>query len=162
VPPCTTEHAGEPCSCLGQECDPADACDRLLVCATSDPTHGGICPISRRAYKEDIQYLDAAEQQRLHDELLKFRLATYRYKTGDASPATHLGFIIDDVGSGPAVAADGDHVDLYGYASMAVAAVQTQAREIAQLRREIEGLKAALNDSRSQDTDAGAVCEASP
>jgi len=42
------------------------------------------------------------------------------------------------------VAEGGDAVDLYGYASMAVAAVQTQAREIAALQREVGSLRAAI------------------
>jgi hypothetical protein len=39
------------------------------------------------------------------------------------------------------VAADGEHVDLYGYISMAVAALQVQAQEIAALRAEVKALK---------------------
>lgn len=42
------------------------------------------------------------------------------------------------------MAEGGDAVDLYGYASMAVAAVQTQAREIAALQREVGSLRAAI------------------
>ena len=58
-----------------------------------------------------------------------------------ASPATHLGFIIDDVEPSPSVAENGNTVDLYGYASMAVAAVQTQAREIAELKAAVTSLQ---------------------
>jgi hypothetical protein len=46
VPPCSaTQVVGAACTCLGQECDPGDVCNRLLECATSDPTHGGVCPL---------------------------------------------------------------------------------------------------------------------
>jgi hypothetical protein len=46
IPPCTTTQVvGAACDCLGQECDPGDPCNRLLECATSDPTHGGMCPL---------------------------------------------------------------------------------------------------------------------
>jgi hypothetical protein len=46
VLPCAaSQQAGAACTCLGQECDPGDACNRLLECATSDPTHGGVCPL---------------------------------------------------------------------------------------------------------------------
>ena len=154
VPACTTEHAGDPCTCLGATCDPGDPCNRLLECATSDPTHGGLCPISRRSYKQNIEYLGAADLQRLHDELLKFRLASYQYDLPGASPAPHLGFIIDDVEPSPSVAANGDTVDLYGYTSMAVAAVQTQAREIDALKQEVEALRAQIA------TIAGGPCGA--
>ena len=99
---------------------------------------------SRQRYKKNIEYLGAADLQRLHDELLKFHLASYQYNTPGASPATHLGFIIDDVTPSPSVAANGDTVDLYGYTSMAVAAVQTQAHEIETLKREVESLRAQI------------------
>jgi hypothetical protein len=102
---------------------------------------GNLCPISRRAAKRDIEYLDDAKLQRLHDELLRYRLSTYHYRVDPDGQPRHLGFIIDDVGAGPSVAGDGEHVDLYGYASMAVAALQVQAREIAALRREVRALE---------------------
>jgi len=103
-----------------------------------------MCPISRRAYKTNIEYLSAEDLTRLHDALLKFHLASYQYAIPGASPASHLGFIIDDVTPSPSVAEGGDTVDLYGYASMAVAAVQTQAREIAALQHEVESLRASI------------------
>lgn len=148
VPACTTEQAGKACSCLGAECDPDDACNRLLECATSDPTHGGLCPISRRRYKQNIHYLGAQEVKRLHDALINFHLASYQYNMPWAPTDTHLGFIIDDVEPSPSVAPNGDTVDLYGYTSMAVAAVQEQAREIDQLRREVESLRHELQEAR--------------
>src|SRR5262245_38084593 len=37
---------------------------------------------------------------------------------------------LPDLGESPAAAADADHVDLYGYASMAVGAIQAQERRI--------------------------------
>jgi hypothetical protein len=100
---------------------------------------GNVCPVSRRAYKQDIEYLDEPSLRALHDELVGMRLSTWRYRNDPVSQ--HLGFIIDDVGSGPAVASDGEHVDLYGYISMAVAALQVQAREIEALRAEVKALK---------------------
>jgi hypothetical protein len=100
---------------------------------------GNVCPISRRVYKDNIEYLDEPSLRALHDQLLQYRLSTWRYRTDPAHQ--HLGFIIDDVGAGPAVAPDGEHVDLYGYVSMAVAALQVQAREIAALRAELRALK---------------------
>jgi hypothetical protein len=150
VPLCTTQQVGAACACLGEECDPSDPCNRLLECATSDPTHGGLCPISRRRYKQNIEYLSAEDVKRLHDAVLNFHLASYQYNVPGASAATHLGFIIDDVEPSPAVAASsGDTVDLYGYASMAVAAVQEQAREIDELTREVRLLERELHAARS-------------
>ena len=148
VPACTTEQVGDPCACLGAECDPGDACDRLLECATSDPTHGEMCPISRRRYKTNIQYLSAQDVKRLHDALLTFRLASYQYNLPGTPADPHLGFIIDDVAPSPSVAPNGDTVDLYGYASMAVAAVQEQAREIDQLTRQVASLRQELKEIR--------------
>ena len=53
----------------------------------------------------------------------------------------HLGFLIDGHESLACVDPERDQVDLYGYASMAVAALQVQAREIEQLRAELAALK---------------------
>ena len=77
-----------------------------------------------------------------------FRLASYQYNVPGAPADTHLGFIIDDVEPSPSVAPNGDTVDLYGYTSMAVAAVQEQAREIDQLKREVASLRHELTASR--------------
>ena len=72
---------------------------------------------------------------------MSFRLATYRYKSESAQDRGHLGFIIDDVAPSAAVMASGERVDMYGYQTMAVAALQVQARQIAQLQRRIEQLE---------------------
>jgi hypothetical protein len=106
-----------------------------------------MCPISRRAAKRDIRYLDADDRRHLADQVLSLRLATYRYREPLPSAASHLGFVIDDVaGPSPSIASDGDHVDLYGYTSMAVAAIQQQAAEIAALRAEVASLRARLSE----------------
>jgi hypothetical protein len=75
------------------------------------------------------------------DEALHIRLATYRYRpeAGDPAP-THLGFVIEDDPASPAVTPDRQHVDLYGYVSMAVATIQEQAREIDALRARVDAL----------------------
>ena len=136
------ETPGASCAPEGVSCDPGDLCNRLLVCAPSDPTHGGLCPISRRRAKEHIRYLGEQDVKRLHDELMRFRLATFRYR-GNAS-RTQLGFIIDDMEPSLSVDPVRDMVDLYAYTSMAVAALQTQAREIEALRNEVETLRRGL------------------
>jgi len=96
---------------------------------------------SRRAYKKNVQYLSDTDVKRLHDALLAFRLASWQYTMPGASPTTHLGFIIDDVEPSPSIAETGNAVDLYGYASMAVAAVKTQAREIDELKAAVASLQ---------------------
>jgi hypothetical protein len=151
IPACTTEKVGDACTTAGEKCDPNDECDVRLVCATSDPTmQPGGCPISRAKYKRDIRYLDAAERDRVRDELMKVNLATYRYRaTGEHGPL-QLGFIIDDVGASPSVNADGETVNLYGYTSMAVAALQSQEKEIADLRAEVAALKARLDGKQHE------------
>ncbi|HSV06275.1 MAG TPA: tail fiber domain-containing protein [Candidatus Binatus sp.] len=149
IPPCGPgETPGTACSPEGKTCDPGSFCNQLLRCATSDPTHGGMCPISRARYKKDVRYLGPEDVRRLHDELMKFPLATYRYK-GDAC-REHLGFIIEDVEPSLSVDAPDDIVDLYGYTSMAVAALQVQARQLAALEREVAALKRELARRRAQ------------
>lgn len=141
APVCTTQRAGKPCTPFGEECDPGVGCGVLLLCTDQDPTRNG-CPISLRAYKHDVGYLSDAEVERMRDALLRLKLATYQYNGETPSAPPHLGFIIDDVGPSPAVAADGTRVDLYGYTTMAVAAIQAQAKEIAELQQAVRHLRA--------------------
>jgi hypothetical protein len=137
VPPCTPEQkSGAACAAPGISCDPFDSCNALLVCSANELAIN--CPISQRAAKERIEYLDAGAAQRVHDELMRYPLATWRYKQG--TDDRHLGFIIEDVTPSAAITGDGAHVDLYSYTSMAVAALQVQAREIAKLRRQVDRL----------------------
>jgi hypothetical protein len=150
VPPCSFEDPGEACRPEGARCDPVDDCNRLLICAVSDPAaQPGGCPVSSARFKRDIEYLGDAELRRLHAELRRFRLASYRYRAMGPADRTHLGFIIEDVGKSAAVDADHDRVDLYGYASMAVAALQVQARQIEALQAEVSALR--------EELDAGAL-----
>lgn len=152
-PVCDTEVEGDPCTPEGAGCDLQAACNVELVCATSDPKAGeGGCPISLRAAKTEIRYVDDPGAVALHDALMRVRLADYRYKTEPAGARHHLGFLIDDQPAGsPAVLPSGERVDLYGYTSMAVAALQVQeARlaaqeaELAAQREQIRALEARL------------------
>ena len=127
----------------GRRCDPHDACNALYICDDVDPTAGG-CPISLRSAKSGIDYVDPAERQALHDALMDFNLATYRYRADGATGPQHLGFIIDDVAPSPAIAASGQRVDLYAYASMAVAALQVQQEQIETLQAQLQQLQAQL------------------
>ena len=127
VPLCTTEALGATCATEGEECDPQDDCNALLRCTTEDPTaQTGGCPISRARYKRDIHYLSAEERSSMAHQALTTKLATWSYRWDPAAHPAHLGFVIDDQEGSPAVTADGDHVDLYGYTSLALAGVQTQ------------------------------------
>lgn len=145
IPACSAERPGDACPAVGSSCDPTDACNRLIVCATSDPAQQPVgCPISRARFKRDIEYLSQADLARLHDELRGMRLATYRYRAAGPPDRTHLGFIIEDVEPSLAVDRERDMVDLYGYASMAVAALQVQAKQIESLEREVAALRREL------------------
>jgi hypothetical protein len=99
--------------------------------------------VSRREFKRDIRELDRDEIERIYFELRDVKLTTYQYKTDPAASPRRLGFIIDDTKSPYPVNADGTSVNLYGYVSMAVAAIQSQSREIAALRAEVARLKRA-------------------
>ena len=125
--------AGETCSSslggvgvCGQRCCGGDA---------------GTCPISRRIYKRDIETLDDEALGRIYVELKQIQLTTYQYKNDPAATPRRLGFIIDDTKTSYPINADGASVNLYGYVSMAVAAIQIQSREIAALRAEVARLK---------------------
>lgn len=155
APACGAEQEGESCSRGATACDPGLGCGVNLVCAASDPrlSPGG-CPISRRRFKQDITALSAAERRRLSEELLRLPLVTYRYRGQDTEP--QLGFVIEDVEPSYAVDAPRDQVNLYGYASMAVLALQEQQRTIAEQERRlseqarrIEALDRQLNSLQS-------------
>jgi hypothetical protein len=96
--------------------------------------------------------VESAELQKLHDETLSMRLATYRYKGPFIDPkdpaAKHLGFIIEDQPQSLSVDRLHDRVDLYGYMSMAVATMQVQEKEIAELRKELSAVKATCQKPR--------------
>jgi hypothetical protein len=149
VTTCSTEVPGAPCSTPGVTCDPGNDCNARLVCAASDPTRQpGGCPISRARYKHDIRYLPEADLKRVHDDLVSMPIATWRYDHEGEAGREHLGFIIDDNPASPAVAAGENHVDLYGYASMAVAAIQVQEKQIVALQRELAALREELAAER--------------
>jgi hypothetical protein len=146
---CADEAEGAVCAEAGAECDLQTDCNTRLVCAVEDPKLGeGGCPISRKRHKRDVHYLDAAEVEAVRRDVAAMPLATWRYL--DAPPASRprLGFLIDDRPELPAVALDGEHVDLYGLASMAIAAVQAQERELAALRARTSALEAELKALR--------------
>jgi hypothetical protein len=88
-----------------------------------------------------VTYVDEREAERLRDELMQTRLATYRYRH-EGGQQRHLGFIIEDMPPGsPAVLSSRERVDLYGFVSMTVAALQQQQKELDGLRKELAQLK---------------------
>jgi len=146
---CTTETIGQRCGSEGTQCDPENGCNQLLLCSRKDPREGGsACPISRASYKKDIHFLTGDELEAYRDELLALPLATYRYRQAPPDSRLHLGFRIDGHESLACVEPERDQVDLYGYASMAVAALKVQAREIDELKKEVADLRMRL-DSRN-------------
>ncbi len=147
VTPCTTEQANTACTTTGAECDPGNDCNSYLLCTNTDPKSGtGGCPISRARYKQDIRYLGGTDLQKYHDELLQLRLAKYRYR---AHPERErIGFLLDDNELSVAADPERDMVDLYGYTSLAVAALKVQAKEIDDLRTQLADIKTQLKKLR--------------
>jgi len=135
-------------ACGSSVCKKDQTCCSGVPFPTPTCVEGTMCPISQRQHKKDIAYLSEMDRQQLNDELMSFRLATYRYKSEAPADREHLGFIIDDVAPSAAVLQSGERVDMYGYQTMAVAALQTQAAEMAKLRREVEDLKASCAKKR--------------
>jgi hypothetical protein len=143
---CDTSGAAPVCRCgSNNACTGSNTCNAPTV-NTANPCGvvccmGSGCPVSRREFKRDIHELDRAEIERIYSELRDVKLTTYQYKTDPPASPRRLGFIIDDTKSSYPVNADGTSVDLYGYMSMAVAAIQSQSREIEALRAEVARLK---------------------
>lgn len=102
--------------------------------------------LSLRSVKSDIAYLSEEESSSFLDAVLSVPLARFRYRDTDPAIPARLGFMIDDLPSdSPALAPDGKHVDTYGFTSMAVAALQSQQRELRALRAALAELRARLD-----------------
>jgi hypothetical protein len=154
IPNCTTQKLGGACSNDGELCDGVASCGAKFICSANDPSKGP-CPISRARFKEEVEYLSPEQRREVRDQLMSVPLASYRYvHAPEAGP--QLGFIIEDVA--PSVAVSGDHVNMYGYLSMAVAAIQEQQQEIARLHREVAEQRATLRELSSQLGVAGELC----
>lgn len=99
------------------------------------------CPISTRRAKRDITYLSPAEVDALAAQIRSTRLATYEYTVPSMAGRRRLGFILED--QPQSFAADPEHsqVDLYGFASLLAATVQSQDRELRAMRQRIDALE---------------------
>ncbi len=139
VPNCTSQEAGDACDEADAQCDGVADCGAMLRCTNSDPTmQAGGCPRSRARFKRDIDYVNEQERRVYHEQLVSLPLASWQYR--DASTAApQLGFIIEDVE--PSAAVRGDRVNMYGYLSMAVAAIQVQQAQIDALARELRAVR---------------------
>jgi hypothetical protein len=140
IPNCTTQQIGDSCSSAGEQCDGVLSCGARLICAATDPKRVP-CPISRARFKEEIAYLSDRQRSDYHAQVMSLPLASYRYKHAEGA-GPQLGFLIEDIE--PSVAVSGDRVNMYGYLSMAVAAIQVQQEQITSLQRELDRLRAQL------------------
>ena len=132
---------GSACATDQQACSYGD-CNSIGVVCQSGTWHSALhgCPISTRHYKEGIHYLSVDERRAAAAEALDTQLATYQYTIGDRDP--RLGFIIEDQPEQSHSVVHGkDRVDLYGYTSSTLAAVQVQQEEIRELQRLVQDLK---------------------
>lgn len=105
---------------------------------------GAMCPISLPERKVDIRILGGDEVASLGEALLATRLTTWRYED-DPARTPRLGFLIDVDAPPFAVAPSGESVDLYGYVSLAVAALKRQQVELVRLRGDLDALRARLD-----------------
>jgi hypothetical protein len=125
-----------------------------VVGYSSTDCDGGGGPRSLRRYKTGIEYVDASGIDQLRDAALRLRLARYRYLE-DAPSLRRLGVILDDVAPGTPISSDQRTVDLYGYASLAIAAAQAQERELVELRARVRALETAVSPSARSRAAAG-------
>ena len=129
---------GAACSTKDDSCKMANACGAQLICADK-PFDLNNCPISHRRYKKEIGYLNSTERNKILDDVLKLRLARYKMKAAPQR-GERLGFIIEDGPPAYAMRKDEGVVDLYGYTSLVVAAVQAQQEQIKILQKQLKKL----------------------
>ena len=96
--------------------------------------------MSTRRVKQDIQYLGREEVDAIAGEVLSTRLATYEYTDPALAGGRQLGFIIEDQSVSYSTNPERSQVDLYGYTSMLLAALQAQQRRIEALETQVRAL----------------------
>lgn len=139
---CSTEEEAATCSEEGSECDLENACNQRLICASSNPALE--CPVSEAKHKRDIVYINEKRSQEIAESVQKMKIAEWNYNKDEQNRKARLGFLIDDHAQLPAVLANGKQVDLYGYTSMTVVALQQQAKHIERLEAKIAELEQKL------------------
>ncbi len=145
---CGDKQEGQVCQQAGATCDLGNDCNQHLICAESDPKlQPGGCPISRAEFKREIHYLSPAERDQLAAELTNLPLASWQYKHEPQGPR-RLGFIIEDKPPQEALRPDGNQVDLYGYMTLSVATLQTQAERIQALEARLTQLEKTCTASK--------------
>jgi hypothetical protein len=126
-----------------------ETCENAVICRDGTWHVTGVCVASSRRFKRDIAYLSDAEILAMGDEALSLKLARWRYDGARDDGSEHLGFIIEDSPHAAAVTADGSHVDLYAYATMAVAAAQRDRRDIERVEGELRDLRREVGELRA-------------
>lgn len=135
----------------GKVCDYGCESGRSVVCQGaqwSAHMNVGGCPISTRRAKRDIEYLTPEAVNTLAATVRATRLATYEYTDPALAGRRRLGFILEDQPGSYASNPEGNQVDLYGYTSLLLAAVQSQSRQIDALTQEVETLRQRLGGTR--------------
>jgi hypothetical protein len=165
---CSASTCGAGTGCCGSDstcCAAGDVCCLEQGHLVAYKCETGSCPlpppcapmcVSRRDSKRDIQYLSDDELAVAESAVRKIPLARFNYKWDAPNERRRLGFIIEDVAPSPGVDEAQGVVDLYGYTSLAVAALQEQAREIEQLRQEVDELQRRLDGPKKQRAQAPA------
>ncbi len=130
-----------------QEADGGSGCRQsasYLTCLAERRDAGpGGCPVSSRAKKTNVHYLDDAERARVSREILELRVASYDYTDPADGPSPTVGFILEDAKDATFVIKDRSRVNMYSYTTSLVVTVQRQQAEIDRLSREIAELKKA-------------------
>lgn len=145
--PAARPNTGQACSDEGVLCDygcepnVSRQCTKGAWVPASSP---GGCPISTRAAKNDIRYLEPSDRARVADETRSLRLATWHYKDPALAERERLGYILEDSPQSPSSDMGKRQVDLYGYTSMVLALAQQQDQELKELRARVAELEKRL------------------
>lgn len=138
--PAAIPNAGTVCSNEALRCSYGCERNRDRICQAGlwvETSSEGGCPISTRRAKHDITYLSPSEIDALAHEATQMPLATYEYNDPALAGRRRLGFIIEDAPMSYAVDPERNQVDLYGYTSVLLATVQSQARRIDALEAQV-------------------------
>lgn len=141
--PAAIPNAGTACSSEALRCSYGCERNRDRICQSGlwiEASSEGGCPISTRRAKHDIAYLSPAEVDALAHEATQMPLATYEYNDPALAGRRRLGFIIEDAPMSYAVDPERSQVDLYGYTSVLLATLQSQARRIDALEAQVRTL----------------------